>query len=109
MVIHHERVTHLTSVCLCRREHEGHLGRKAGALPGALGDAALDDARLRHQHIHQIAPGHQIKQEVQVQLVLRARKPTLLVQTGQTSFWLQSHLLAHCSPPAAGYRASSQG
>ena len=55
------------------------LGGEARALPGALSDAALDDARLRDQHVHQIAARHQVKQEVQVQLVLRTAGTRLLL------------------------------
>ncbi len=50
----------------------GHLGGKAGAFPGALGDAALYDARLGHEHIHEVAPRHEVEQEVEVKLVLEA-------------------------------------
>ncbi len=47
-----------------------HFGREAGAAPGALRDAALDDLGLRHQHIHQVAAVHQVEQEVKMVLVL---------------------------------------
>jgi hypothetical protein len=32
----------------------------------------VDDARLGHQHVHEVAARHQVKQEVQVLLVLEA-------------------------------------
>ena len=49
-----------------------YLGGKAGSSPGSLGDSALDDLGLRHQHIHEISTAHEVKQEVQVVLVLEA-------------------------------------
>ena len=58
---------------LCRRTERTDLGGEAGALPGALSYAALDDARLRNQHIHQVPARHQVKQKVQMQLVLRTQ------------------------------------
>ena len=50
----------------------GYLGGEAGSPPGTLGDAPLDDLGLSHQHIHQVSPVHEVKQEVQVVLVLEA-------------------------------------
>lgn len=49
-----------------------HLGGKAGPPPGTLGDSALDDLGLCHQHIHEIPPAHKVEEEVQVVLVLKA-------------------------------------
>ena len=57
----------------CRGGRAADLGGKAGALPGALSDAALDDARLRDQHVHQVPARHQVKEKVQVQLVLHTQ------------------------------------
>eukprot|EP00878_Enallax_costatus_P025357 GHUV01027128.1.p5 GENE.GHUV01027128.1~~GHUV01027128.1.p5 ORF type:complete len:103 (+),score=30.85 GHUV01027128.1:1511-1819(+) len=39
----------------------------------------LDDLRLSHKHIHQIATGHQIKQEVQMVGVLQTHDRSKLV------------------------------
>ena len=49
-----------------------HLGGKAGPPPGPLRDAPLDDLGLGHQHIHQVTAIHEVKQEVEVVLVLEA-------------------------------------
>ena len=49
-----------------------HLGGEAGPPPGPLGDAPLDDLGLSHQHIHQVTAVHEVKQEVEVVLVLEA-------------------------------------
>lgn len=49
-----------------------YLGGKAGPPPGTLGDAPLDDLGLCHQHVHEVTPIHEVKQEVQVVLVLEA-------------------------------------
>ena len=50
----------------------GHLGGKAGSLPGPLGDAPLDDLGFSHQHIHQVTAVHEVEEEVEVILVLEA-------------------------------------
>lgn len=50
----------------------GHLGGKASSPPGTLGDAPLDDLGLSNQHIHEVTTIHEIKQEVEVVLVLEA-------------------------------------
>lgn len=49
-----------------------HLGGKAGSSPGALGDAAFDDLGLSNQDIHEIPTRHEVKEEVQMVLVLEA-------------------------------------
>jgi len=56
---------------VCREGGRGYLGSKAGLPEDALGDAAFDDLGLRHQHVHEVAPSHQVKQKVQVVLVLQ--------------------------------------
>ena len=59
---------------LCRRTERTDLGGEAGALPRCPELwRALDDARLRNQHIHQVPALHQVKQKVQMQLVLRTQ------------------------------------
>jgi hypothetical protein len=48
-----------------------HLGREAALAHAALlRHGVLDDLGLRHEHVHEVAAGHQVKQEVEVVLVL---------------------------------------
>mmetsp|Transcript_35567 Transcript_35567/g.92389 ORF Transcript_35567/g.92389 Transcript_35567/m.92389 type:complete len:230 (+) Transcript_35567:529-1218(+) len=46
------------------------LGRQAAALQVSLGHTVLDNLGLRDQHVHKVTGGEQIKQKVQVHLVL---------------------------------------
>ena len=45
---------------------------KAGSSPGTLGNATLDDLGLSNQHVHEVTARHEVKEEVQVVLVLEA-------------------------------------
>ena len=46
------------------------LGREARHVQRRIGGAVLHHARLRHQDVHEVAAGQQVKEEIEVVLVL---------------------------------------
>jgi len=48
-----------------------YLWCQASHLPAGTGHSLPDDLGLSHQHIHQVPTRHQVKQEVQMVLVLK--------------------------------------
>lgn len=51
---------------------QAHLRCKAGLAEESLGDATFDDLGLSNKDVHQVSARHEVKEEIQVVLVLEA-------------------------------------